>query len=123
MGLWGWLTGGSKAVEKGLDMVDKGIDMVWFTPEEKSIAGQKKLDWKLEWIKATGPQSKARRYIAYAIVGLWTYLVIMAVHLRLFGYKEQADFLFTVLRDVVNWPFIAVMSFYFAAHVVRANKK
>ena len=122
MAFWDKIFGSSDNISKGLDMVDRGIDMTIFTKEEKSIASQKILDWKLRWIQAVGPQSKARRYIAYMIVGLWTYFVVLAVHLRLFGYKEQADYIFEMLNDVVHWPFVTIIAFYFAAHVVRSNK-
>lgn len=122
MGFWGKIFGSSDNINKGLDMVRDGIDMTIFTKEEKSIASQKVLDWKLKWIQAVGPQSKARRYIAYLIVALWTYLVLLAIHLRLFGYKEQSDYIFKMLNDVVHWPFVAIITFYFAAHVIRSNK-
>lgn len=123
MGLLSLFTSGSKAVDKGMSMLDKGLDAMVFTDEEKSVTNQKVLDWKLKWIEATGPQSKARRFITYIIVSVWTYLVMLGIHLRLFGYKEQADYVFKMLNDVVHWPFITIIAFYFAAHVVRTNKK
>lgn len=117
-----WLTGGSKVVDKGLDMVDRGVDMAIYTGEEKAIASQKILDWRLKWIDKTSPQNLARRHIAYAIVGLWTYLVLLAVHVYLFWDEKKAEFIFNVLKDIVTNPFLMTMSFYFIAHIVRANK-
>lgn len=121
----GWLTNlfaGSKSIDKGIDMVSSGLDALVFTDEEKSVANQKILDWKLKWIAATGPQSVARRVISYIIVGLWAYIVLLASHLHLLGLTKEADFLFKVLKDVLHWPFITIIGFYFAAHIVRANK-
>lgn len=117
------LFGGGKNVDKGLDMASKGLDALFFTNEEKSVANQKVLDWKLKWISATGAQSIARRVISYIIVGLWSYIVLLAVHLHLLGLTGEAEFLFKVLRDVLHWPFITIIGFYFAAHIVRTNKK
>ena len=124
--MWGTIKGffgSSETVSKGMDMISTGIDMAIFTGEEKSIANQKILDWKLQWIKATGPQSLARRVISFVIVGLWAYIVLLAVHFHLLGFVKQADFLFKVLKEVLHWPFITIVGFYFAAHIVRANKK
>lgn len=123
MGLLSLFTSGSKAVDKGLDMLDRGLDAMVFTDEEQSVKNQKVLDWKLKWIQATGPQSKARRFITYVIVSLWVYLVVLGIHLRLFGYKEQADYIFKMLNEVVHWPFITIVAFYFAAHLARNSKK
>jgi hypothetical protein len=116
------ILGKGDTVEKGLDMAGKGLDAMFFTNEEKSVANQTILDWKLKWISATGAQSVARRVIAYVIVALWAYIVMLAVHFHILGFVKEAEFLFKVLADVLNWPFIAVMSFYYYAHVVR-NKK
>ena len=117
------LFGNGKTVEKGLDMVSNGLDALVFTDEEKTVANQKVLDWKLKWIAATGPQSVARRVISYIIVGLWAYVLMLAVHFHVIGFTKEAEFLFTVLRDVLHWPFITIVGFYFAAHIVRANKR
>jgi hypothetical protein len=117
------LFGSGKTVEKGLDMVSNGLDALVFTDQEKTVANQKVLDWKLKWIAATGPQSVARRVISYVIVGLWSYIVLLAVHFHLLGFTKEAEFLFKVLSNVLHWPFITIIGFYFAAHIVRANKK
>ena len=117
----GWL-GSSEVVEKGLDMIDRGVDMAIYTGEEKAIAGQKLLEWKLSWVKATGAQSVARRVIAFAVVGVWVYLVLLGVHLHIFGLTNEATFIFKILVDIVTNPFLMVMGFFYAAHLIRANK-
>ena len=118
-----WL-GSNEAVEKGIDLVGAGLDMSIYTAEEKSIAGQKILDWKLNWIKATGAQSVARRVIAFVVVGLWAYLVMLGVHLHvILGRKEEAKFVFDVLTEIVTNPFLMVMGFFYAAHLIRAGGK
>lgn len=124
--MWNFVSGifgSSKSIEKGLDMVHKGFDAIVFTDEEKSIANQTLLDWKLKWITATGAQSVARRVIAYVIVALWATMVVLGVLLILLGMPEQGKFVFNVLKDILHWPFITIIGFYFAAHIVRTNKK
>jgi len=110
-------------IEKGLDMAGKGLDAMFFTDEEKSVANQTILDWKLKWISATGAQSVARRVIAYVIVALWAFMVVLAVFLEMIDATSKSEFIFTVLKDILHWPFITIIGFYFAAHMVRANKK
>lgn len=114
--------GSSDSVNKGLDMISSGIDMAVFTGEEKSIANQKILDWKLKWISATGAQSVARRVISYVIVALWAAMVVLGVFLSLIDLPEKSSFVFKVLSDIINYPFMLIIGFYFAAHIVRANK-
>ena len=120
--LWAKLFGSSDNVGKGLDMLRDGVDMAVFTPEERSITGRKIIEARISLLKALGPQSKARRYITYLVVGLWTYLIVLMVHLHLFGYKLQAEYIFKVLTDVIGVPFAIIMAFYYAANIVRARK-
>ena len=114
---------GTKAVEKGIDLIGKGLDASFFTSEEKSQANQKVLDWKLKWIQATGAQSTARRYIAFLVVGLWVFLVVLTVMLYLTGFKSQSEYVFDLLNEIVNAPFLMIVGFYYLAHVVRTNKQ
>lgn len=113
------LIGGGDNVKKGMDLVGKGIDMAIFTSEEKSLANMKVLEWKLSWIKATGAQSVARRFIAYLVTGLWISLVALACFLHLVGWVDKSDFLFETLRDVINPPFMIIVAFYFIANITR----
>ena len=121
MGLFSWITGGGETADKVVDGITNGLDAMFFTDEEKSVASQKVLDFKLKWIQATSGQNLARRYISLAIVALWTFLIVLAVFLKLIG-SEDSKFVFDTLRDVVNAPFMIVIGFYFAAHVVRGMK-
>lgn len=114
--------GSSEGISKTIDAVSSGIDMAVYTPEEKSLTNQKILDWKLKMATAIGPQSLARRVIAFIIVGIWAYILLLMVHLKLLGMTEQADHLVKVLTDIVAWPFITVVGFYFLANIARANK-
>ena len=73
---WFSLLGKSdKVVDTGLDLIQgaaSGIDMLFFTDEEKSIASQKGYELQLEHMKLNMEQnslrSQARRSIAKAII-------------------------------------------------------
>ncbi len=122
MSLFGWLTGGGDTANKVIETASSGLDMLFFTDEEKSIAGQKVLDFKLEWLKATSGQNLARRFIAFGVVGLWCLGVLAACIAKLFS-EGYSEFLFTILKDVVGLPFTVIIGFYFAAHMVGKLKK
>jgi hypothetical protein len=122
MGLLSWITGESKAAEKAIDGVTNGLDAMFFTDEEKSVANQKVLDFKLKWAQATSGQNLARRYISLLVVALWVLLVVLTVFLKLIG-SESSDFVFNILKDIVNNPFMLIIGFYFAAHIARGLKK
>lgn len=120
--MWGWLTG--KNAGKIIDGTKEIIDDAFFTAEEKSEAKAGVLKWLLQYQEATKPQNLARRLIAVLIVSLWVVLVLTAT---VSGYYETgegsySDFVFTVLGDVVNEPFMIVLGFYFLTHVVRAYR-
>ena len=122
MGFFDWITGGGKTAEKVVDGVTSGLDAMFFTDEEKSIANQKVLDWKLKMLEATKSSNVARRIISLMIVGLWVLLVVVMVIAHGLGAIAYADYLFKTLTDVVMQPFSIIIAFYFLAHVVRANK-
>lgn len=104
-----------------------GLDALVFTDEEKSRAAAGASEWFLRYLAATQPQNLARRLIALVIVFLWALLILVGVAARgvevYFGLEGEdlfSDYLFEVLSAVVMNPFLMVMGFYFAAHVMRA---
>ena len=117
MGWFSWLTGGGETAGKVVEGVSSGIDMMFYTDEEKAIASQKVLDFKIEHAKHTQNQSIARRVIAFSITGLWAFLNLLAVALYFIS-ESASKFIFEVLKENINTPFMIVVGFYFAAHVV-----
>lgn len=117
MGWFSWLTGGGETVEKVVDGVSSGLDMMFYTDEEKSIAAQKVLDFKIEYAKHTQNQSIARRVIAFIVSGLWGVLNLFAVTLYFIS-EPSSQFVFKVINENINTPFMIIVGFYFAAHVV-----
>ena len=120
--MWGWLIGNSDSAGKAVDGVIDSLDALIFTDEEKSIASQKVLDFKIEYAKHTQNQSIARRVIAFVITGVWATLNLFAVTLYFFN-ESASKFVFDVLKENINVPFMIVVGFYFAAHVVGKLSK
>ena len=114
--------GSSEGISKTIDAVSSGIDMAVYTPEEKSISHQKMLDWKLKMATALGPQSLSRRVLAFLITGIWAYLLLLMVHLKLLGMTNEADYIYKVLEEIVWTPVSVVVALFFLTHIARANK-
>ena len=115
--MFNWLFGNSNSASKVVDGVVNGLDALIFTDEEKSIASQKVLDFKIEYAKHTQNQSIARRVIAFIVSGLWGALNLFAVGLHFFS-VPGSEFVFKVISENINTPFMIIVGFYFAAHVV-----
>lgn len=114
----GAIFGSSKNTETVVNGAVSGIDKLFYTKEEKAENAVKMSEWFLRYLEATQPQNLARRFIALIIVVLWALLVLAGVAIYKFD-ADYSSFIFEVLRDIVMNPFLIVMGFYFAAHVVR----
>ena len=125
MGWFSFLTGKSETAEKVVDGTINGLDAMFFTDEEKSQANQKILDWKLAYATATQGQSLSRRMIAFAVTAAWLATVFLLIGMGLaFGEESAAvEWLFRVLTEVINQPFMIIIGFYFLAHVVGNARK
>lgn len=125
MSLFSWLTGNSKAAETAVDGVVNGIDAMIFTDEERSQANMKALELKIEFARATAGMSISRRIIVVVVAGAWLFLVLLLAALGLWLGKEAegVKYLFELLRDVVNEPFMIIVGFYFLAQVVGNARK
>lgn len=110
-----WITGNSNSANKAMSAVDALV----YTDEEKAVAGQKILDFKIEYAKATQGQSVARRVIAVVITAMWACLNLLSVGLELGGLTEKSGFIASLLENDINPPFMIVIGFYFLAHVVK----
>lgn len=115
-----WLFGNSKAADAAVSSLDK----IYYSDEEKADAKQKILNFKIEYAKATQNQSIARRIIAVIVSGLWALLNIVSL---LAGYFDRSEgsysqFIAQAIADNINSPFIIIIGFYFAAHVVGKYK-
>lgn len=114
----GRIFGSDENTKTIVDGAVSGIDKMFYTKEEKAEAGQRMSEWFLKYLEATQPQNVSRRFIAIVIVSLWAFLILLGVLAYPLA-KTFSEFIFKVLADVVMNPFLIVMGFYFAAHVVR----
>ena len=125
MGIFSFLTGSSATAEKVVDGAMAGLDAVFYTDEEKAVASQKILDWKLQYATATQGMSMSRRVITFTISAAWLFLVLLTVGVGLLlgGDSAEVKFLMAIMTDVVMQPFSIIVGFYFLAHVVSNARK
>jgi len=123
--MFNWLFGNSKATDAAV----RGIDALIFTDEEKAnldaAARDKILQFKIDYAKATQNQSVARRIIAVIVSALWALLVLVAA---IAGYFDASDtgyaaYVGGIVVTTLNPPFMVIIGFYFAAHVVKGLKQ
>lgn len=127
--LFGAIFGSSENTTTIVDGAVAGIDKMFFTDEERSDASAKLGEWYLRYLAATNPQNLARRLIAMVIVILWALLIVVTVIVKGLemwletvaaeGSQLFSEFVFAILVDVVMPPFLVIMGFYFAAHIIR----
>ena len=119
MSFFSWITGNSKAANTAVDGVVNGIDAMFFTEEEKSQASMKALELKIEFARATAGMSISRRIIVVVVSGAWLLLVLLLAGIGLVMGRDAPPvaYLFELLRDVVNDPFMVIVGFYFLAQV------
>ena len=119
MGILAKIFGDSDNANKIVDGAISGLDKAFFTDEERSEASAKMADWYIRYLEASQPQNLARRFIALIVVGLWALLILSSVILYRID-EGLSDLAYNTMTEAVLDPFLLVMGFYFAAHIVRA---
>ena len=122
MGILSNFFSASETVDKTVDAVINTGDAIFFTDEEKSIASQKILDWKLKMYAATANASPARRFIAVVVSLLWALLIVVGVIAASWGQEDFAKYVFDILKENVKEPFMLILGFYFLQHVIKGWK-
>lgn len=128
MGLLKRVFAGPDQVGAVIDGARKGLDALVFTNEERAAQGIRAFELVADYMRATEGQNLARRLIAFAVVGLWAFVIVLGVALALLqnalGWEsDPAGIVFGVLEDHVTWPLGIVLGFYFATHLLRAYQK
>ena len=130
MNLWGWITGGARSAEKGLDAIINTGDALFFTNEEKSEFDLKRQEAWLELQKTLSNESSYRsvnrRVVAWAVMFMSAFLTLITIILAIleklvFGPSGVTQ----VVIDIVigykwPWAFTGVIVFYFGPHLVSA---
>jgi hypothetical protein len=128
--LLGAIFGNGKQAESVIDGAKKGLDAMFFTNEEKSVASKEAFKLWIEFQEATKGQNVARRAIALMVVTLWAFLVVLTigvaivVHAFLGGpIVEDQRMLYDVIFEIiqsfrVTEITLLIMGFYFGKHLV-----
>lgn len=132
MSIFGWFGSGPKAVDTASDVVDKvstglvsGIDMMFYTEEEKAIAQRKNNElvykfWELT-AKENTQQSLARRELAKMTFKVYFSLILMGV--GVYGFDpEYAKYIFDVVKGM-SFLVVPIGAIYFGPHQFNKLKK
>lgn len=110
--------GSKKNTETLVDGAVSGMDKLFYTDEERSEDMAKTREWFLRYLEASQPQNLSRRFIAIIVVGLWAFLVLLAV-LAWQWNQDYSEYIFAVIKDAMLTPFNIIIGFYFLAHLTR----
>ena len=126
MGLFSFLTGNSKSVEKVVDAGISGLDKLFFTEEEKADYNRKLQELHLEFVKIAANESTAqsisRRMICLPVVYVWLALIAVSVALETFGFKGSTEAVRGAIGHM-NTPALAAIGFYCGRHIAANFKK
>lgn len=123
MSLWGKIFGSESALNKTIDGVYNGLDAVVFTDEERAEMRLKIVDHVGDYMQKTSGQNLARRLIALLLIAQYLLFLNVAVGLGLFGYHEQAKFIWEVITESLAMPVNLIVGFYFFTQTVRGLKE
>ena len=114
-----WLLGNSSSADKALDAVVNTADALFYTDQEKAIASQKILDFKIKYAAATQAMSISRRVIAITVSAMWAITGLTILVAKALGSVAFTKFAMVFMADIVNPPFMIIIGFYFLAHLVK----
>jgi len=120
----GWLTSlfSSKAgnlIDDSVRGVGSWIDEQQFTDEEKSVANQKMLNFRMDVLTKTADESTirsiSRRILAWSVTGVFLTLIMLSAAGTILG-MSWAEGIFLIAQSIYT-SFLAVMSFYFVSQI------
>lgn len=118
---------GKLNIDKVFSSISSGIDNLAFTDQEKAELHTKLSDKVADFAHSTMSEntqrSKARRTIAYIVIGNFFAMVWAIVILFLFDEKEAAQFVYNLgMEWKIATSFIVVISFFFGSYLLRGTK-
>ncbi len=121
------LIGGKLNIDKVFDSISSGVDKLAFTKEEKAELHMKLSDKVADFAHSSMSEntvrSKARRIIAYVIIGNFFLMVWAVIVLHLLGMDEAARFVFELgVEWKIATSFIVVVGFFFGSYLLRGTK-
>ena len=125
MNIFSRIVGTDKAIEKTIDTVSKGLDVLIYTDEEKAVEAAKDRaearGMVVEWMRTTQGQNLSRRFLAFLIASTWvlTYVIalvlnVVAVWLESPENTLAAAAIIAESAERMNGAFMLVLGFYFA---------
>lgn len=97
-------------IESGMSALDKVI----LTEEEK-------IEYKLQFVRATMPMNRARRFLAMVVSAVWVPHAILGSYLLLTESPLFVDFL-SYMTINITAPFTVIVGFYFWNEKIKAAK-
>jgi len=127
MAWWNILSNGEKVVDTATDLVKSGasgIDMLFFTDEERAMASAKIMEQVIELHKANADQnsirSRVRRMLAVIVLAEYLLLLNISVGLGLCDKMALSQFVFKVANDALGSTVLAIVIFYFGYYGINA---
>ena len=111
-----------ETVGKVVDAVINTGDALVFTPEEQNAANQKKLDWLLEFHKASSGSNLARRLLALSVTAVFLLFAVVAGGIVLFGGNQLSALLSVVGAFHLPELMVGIWAFYFAHRLIPGSK-
>lgn len=125
-----WLKTSEKAVDTGLDLVKdaaSGIDMLFFTDEEKAQASLKIMDNLIAFQQAQKDENsiraRTRRALAKMIIGMWLLIIGLGVGCAMAGDTDLAEYMFKTANETMGTAAVSVIVFYFGYYGVMSVMK
>lgn len=118
MSFWNKLFGSSKVVEDVVSATVSAGDKLVFTKEEKAEFTARFQEWYLDYLKATTPQNVARRYLMLMVGAAWLIVTLFGAFIWKLD-PAWSGYLFGVMRDVINTPFMLIVGFYYAKNIAE----
>lgn len=115
---------GKLDANKVFDTVSKGIDKLSFSDQERATMNLGIADKIAEFagntLSENTERSKARRVIAYIIIGNVVLLLWAVIILSFLGYNDAASFIQKLATDwQMHTAFIMVLAFFFGGYMMR----
>ena len=122
-----------KSLERGLGILERTGDALFYTDEEKAIDRDNMARHKdtmiMAWIESSKGANMSRRFLAFLVGGLWAFLLIFSwVSQQMAVWSTQVNSEKLALMKEINDPFLEqatggmllVLGFYFAAPYMGA---
>lgn len=124
-GLLGRLFGAPEAAQKGIEVVTKGIDDIFYTKQEKAederTQRKEAANMFIRWMQTTQGQNLARRLIALSITFVWLFMFLTEITLSVIGVWQsdnrwvESSSIIAQSIERMTGAVMLILGFYFAS--------